>query len=131
MKLIDVEQAKVDYSGRASDVSRQLAFAGIAVVWILRDDKAAQPISMSLVPALTAFVAVLALDILHYASSSLIWTVYYNRLVKRGIGEGDNFDEPRGINWPGYMLFGTKIVVLLCGWLALTSSLVLRWKLLS
>ena len=130
MKLADVEDAKSYYSGKASDVTRQLTFAGIAVVWLLRGENAAQPIPTPLVPVLLAYVVALGLDIVHYATSTLTWTRYYYGLLRQGVGDDDKFDEPKRINWLGYALFGCKIAAFLCGSIVLTCYLVVRWGLM-
>ena len=36
MKLSDYRETYYEFSGKASDVTRQLAFAGIAIVWIFK-----------------------------------------------------------------------------------------------
>jgi len=130
MKLADVIDAKSYYSGKTSDITRQLTFAGIAVVWLLRDSNATHPVPASLLPALVAYVTALSLDIVHYATSTITWTRYYYSLVGKGIGEEEKFDEPKRINWLGYFLFGSKIVAFLCGSTVLICYLISSWGLL-
>ena len=39
MKLRNYRQTYYDYSGKASDIARQLSFAGIAIIWIFKIQK--------------------------------------------------------------------------------------------
>jgi hypothetical protein len=130
MKLADVEEAKSYYSGKTSDVTRQLTLAGIAVVWILRDGNASPPVPSALIPVLAAYVLTLALDILHYTLSTLTWTRCYYKLIGQGISEDEKFDTPKRINWPGYILFRWKIAAFLFGSVILTRYLIGEWRLL-
>jgi len=43
MKLDDIREQYWFYSGKASDISRQLALAGIGVVWIFKVDQPGLP----------------------------------------------------------------------------------------
>lgn len=129
MKLRDVEEAKNYYSGKTSDITRQLTFAGVAIVWLLRDATTASPVPTELLPVLIAYVSALALDIIHYTTSTFVWTKFYFRLTKQEVNDDDNFNEPRRINLLGYLLFAAKIVAFLYGSIRLIVYLIVRWNL--
>lgn len=129
MNLSDLERAKSTYTGKASDVVRQFAFAGIAIIWLLRLDKAAQPIPAELQPILALFGLALALDLLHYTVSSVIWTIYYRVKLRENLADGTEFAEPSWITWPGYLLFGGKIAAALTAWTCLAEYLGTSWGL--
>lgn len=77
-RLSEVEKTRNDATGRASDVGRQLAFAGIATVWLLRDGTATRPISSQLFYALLFLSIALLIDFLQYAYCSRVWRKFYN-----------------------------------------------------
>ena len=127
MNITDLEKAKTSFTGKASDVLRQFAFAGIAVIWLLRIDKAAQPIPEVLKPLLALFGLALALDLLQYVVSSAIWTVYYRRKLREKLAEGTEFEEPSWMPAPGYLLFIGKMIAALIGWVYLVCYLSAKW----
>lgn len=131
MNLMDLQRAKDNNTAKASELVRQFAFAGIAVVWLLRSANAAEPIPLALVPALVLFGIALTCDLLQYVLNSLIWTVYYRRKLKQHIAETTEFQEPAAITLPGYILFFAKIALSLAAWTVLAFYLIEKWKLLS
>jgi hypothetical protein len=63
-----------EYTGKASDVTRQLSFAGIAVVWLLRTGGGGSlPIPSALLLPLALFVWSLSFDLLQYVVASVVW----------------------------------------------------------
>ncbi len=84
MKLKEAREFYYDRSGLASDSARQLAFAGIAVVWILAtNDEAVAVEANSLRLPLLAFVLALALDLIQYYAAALFWGVF-SRVKEKG-----------------------------------------------
>lgn len=70
----DHSQSPYDrYSGKASDVTRHLAYAGFGIIWLLRRDDMPSPCfpPQLMLPALLLGSA-LALDALHYLLASLL-----------------------------------------------------------
>lgn len=131
MKIGDVKDAKNNYTSKTSDVVRQLAFAGIAVIWLVRTntDKAVHPVPSELVPALALFSLALACDLLHYTVSSLIWSVYYRIKIGENLSECTPFEEPSWLPFPGWFFFTLKILILLAAWGWLAIYLINRWQL--
>lgn len=127
MNITDLERAKTLFTGKASDVLRQFAFAGIAVIWVLRIDESAQPIPTELQPILALFGLALALDLLQYVISSVIWSIYYRWKLREKLAEATEFLEPRWITAPGYALFLSKMAIALVGWVLLLRYLITAW----
>ena len=104
-------------SGKASDISRQLAFAGIAVVWIFKqqgNSVVSVPEGL-LVPALL-FVIALALDLLQYVVASITWGRFLI-LAERTDPEDDKVLEASSYaNVPANILFMFKIASVLLGY---------------
>lgn len=114
MNLASIHQTYYDYSGKASDIARQLCFAGIALIWIFKRDQGA-PLDVPkllLIPA-GLFVLALALDILQYILASVIWSFYARCLEGRGTPEDQDIDVPMWFNWPTLICFWFKIVFVL------------------
>jgi hypothetical protein len=116
-----VESAREDYyyyTGKTSDIVRQLALAGVALIWLFRIDRETGidvvP-SQLRVPAIL-IVACLAADLLQYVWGSAAWGIY-SRIKELQIQrreEDEEFWAPDWINRPTNTLFVVKI--LLMGW---------------
>ena len=131
MKLSRIRTTWYEISGIASTVARQLAFAGIAVVWMFRNDKA----EGSIIPAdlllpLFCYSLSLFFDIMQYAYSSSVWfwlTFSYERKRK------DSYRNPniKILNWHKYpqsVLFFLKLIVVLIGYVFLSIYICRAWE---
>jgi hypothetical protein len=116
MKLSDYRKTYYEYSGKASDVARQLSFAGIALVWVFKlDSKPIPNIPEQLFFPAALLTAALALDLLQYTISAMVWGSFARSQEKlRSSKEEDPIlSAPRFYNWPGLSFFWTKIVVVI------------------
>lgn len=121
MKLEQYRGAYYEYSGKASDIARQLGFAGIALIWAFKTNNSDG--SFSLAPELllagALIVAGLSFDLLQYVVAAVIWGTYSRHKEKQGIKSGSNLDAPRYFNWPGLAFFTLKIVSILSAYVVL------------
>jgi len=108
VKLSEAQEIYADHSRQASTVCRQLAFAGIAIIWIFRNvaQEPGEPLlgREFLGPGLLIVVA-LAADLLQYSWASAAWGIYSRQMETTGSTE----DAPRWINWPAIAFFIVKI----------------------
>ncbi|HEY0025904.1 MAG TPA: hypothetical protein VGB24_23645 [Longimicrobium sp.] len=113
MKLSDVRTAYEVNSGKASDIARQLGFAGIALIWLFRTEVAGQPQipDALLTPGLMIVIA-LTFDLLQYVSGAIVWSVYNRRAERLGRSQDEEFDVPPAINWPALFFFWAKVAFL-------------------
>ena len=131
MSLDSLRGAYTDLSGIASTVARQLAFAGIALIWIFKTDQSdgliAIPIGL-LWPTVGLIIA-LALDLLQYAVASLVWGSFA-RIKERQLREhardaeqleelSNNVDAPAWLNWPSIAFFWGKLFAVLSSYVLL------------
>lgn len=81
MILQDYRETFYTFSGKASDLNRQLAFAGIAIIWLFKKDNlAGLSIPRELLWPGVLIVLSLGLDMLHYVVASVIWRYFYSQL---------------------------------------------------
>ena len=72
-----------DFREKAGTICRQLAFAGIAVVWLFKlGNDAAAAIPTDLVVPLALLVVSLALDLFENAVGVLIWGIRPSRILR-------------------------------------------------
>ncbi len=127
-------QARQDYyelSGKASDAARQLAFAGIAVIWVFKSETngvVSVPDEL-LLPGLL-IVAALFVDLLQYVAAAALWGAFARAKERGGTKPDDVVTAPAIINWPALACYGLKIALVLWAYLCLglyLRGLVARW----
>ena len=84
-----------EFSGKASDISPQLAFAAIAVIWLFKTDTPTGNITIPPDLIWPGFLIVLALaaDLLQYVVASLIWRRYARHLERNHIPEVEQHNK--------------------------------------
>lgn len=117
MKLKDARDNYYFYSGKTSDLVRQLGLAGIAVIWIFKYEVAGVPkIPEALSLPLILIVLGLAFDLLQYAVATSIWGIFQRHKEVSGIVEDAEFLAPKQFNWPGIVLFVFKAVSIIAAY---------------
>lgn len=129
-KLSEVDRTKNDATGRASDVGRQLAYAGIATVWLLRDDAAARPLSNILLFALVFLSTALIVDLMQYVHCSRIWKNFYNEQFDIHGSDEALVDIPKSLTEPMYKFFWTKIWLLGFGYAFLLAGAIVKLRII-
>lgn len=131
VKLSKAQQSYSDASGTASTIARQIAFAGVGVVWVfnLPATHAAIVIPQQLKVVVLLLVACLALDLLQYMFASLIWSVFARILELRHAHQAGGDPEMEAspyLNWPSLGCFWGKLVVLFVAYIYLAMFIASR-----
>jgi hypothetical protein len=119
MLLENYREAYVKHSAKAGDVARQLAFAGIAVVWIFKKDVNGMPnVPKELLWPLGAYVLSLGFDLLQYMFASLVWGAFshFQKRARRHKDDDEIGDPPWVLNWPAIVLFWCKLGAVIVGY---------------
>lgn len=125
MTLKEIREDYVRYSANVSELSRNLSYAGIGVVWIFKQSASEDAIEttfMNSIPVelrwpLLLFIVVLILDLLQYVIQTAIWYPYYTKykeLHKDEKEDNVNLQEPESYNiipW-GFWFFKLMIVII-------------------
>ncbi|KJG18388.1 hypothetical protein [Photobacterium angustum] len=120
MNLKDCRENYYALSGSLSSVTRQLAFAGIAVCWVFSvKSKTGYLLDKQLVLSILFFCLGLLLDLLQYFYSSAAWGFYSRYKEKRVPNDDHDFLAPRWINWPTLLLYWTKPISVMAGFFVL------------
>ena len=117
VKVKDAQEGYVRHSQATSTITRQLALAGVAVVWLFRvtekvDGREVPRLPSELVWPLALFVTAVALDLLQYVYYSVVW----HRLVddkERETGTTGDSEITFGqwVNRPGRFVWYAKVIV--------------------
>lgn len=121
MKLKDIRETYYSYTAKASDISRQISFAGIAIIWIFKtdvNDKIALP--DELICAAILLLISLSLDLFQYIYASAAWGIFHRvNEMRNGVDYEDEIVAPSSINWPTIVFFWGKLISLIFGYYAL------------
>lgn len=123
LTLDHINEAKDTASGTASSLSRQVAFAGLAFLWIFKEEseQGLQLPEELFQPAVCLILAILC-DLLQYVSTYII---YWLRLVhlerKEGCDRTKEHEHPGWMNFPAQLFFSTKLLLVLVAYCLLLS----------
>jgi len=121
---VQLQDYRADYyafTTRTSETVRQLSFAGIALIWVLRPNTASvDGVPRELLLPAALFVLVLAFDLLQSAFGAALWGLFCRFQEKRGKKDDDELDTPAFYNWPTIFFFWGKVILLVVAyWFAL------------
>jgi hypothetical protein len=118
MKLADARSAYETLSGKVSDIVRQLALAGVGLIWLFRIGAEKNPeLDQNLLRAALFIFLALLLDFLQYLVGTITWFWYFRSKEKQGVALDDEFLAPENLNWPTWALFYLKSISMLVAYL--------------
>jgi len=111
MKISDLKEEYYFATGTVSTVVRQMALAGIAVIWIFKvgkEESGGIQFTPAMLVPLRLFILVLVADLLQYAFKSAVWGSLHHHYWKK-FKDPDKTVEISGFwNWPTNTLFWVK-----------------------
>jgi multisubunit Na+/H+ antiporter MnhB subunit len=115
MELSEFKKDSYDFTKITSDLVRQFAFAGIAVIWIFKNDKSSPfLIPTELFNPLLFLVITLVFDLLQYLFPSIIWTLFFLYYEKKHNGNTKvKVKANKGLSAPGWICYFGKITTLI------------------
>ncbi len=119
MKIADALGYYRAHSTKASDLARQLAFAGFGIVWVLRGTG----VGLAQIPpparsAVLWFAAGLAADLAQYTLATACWGIFH-RYKEPTVRDDEDFRAPEWINGPALLAFWTKLGLVATGYMRL------------
>ena len=122
MKLSKALEDSYFFSGKVSANSRQLAFAGIAIIWLFKKTTINSP---EIYLPLICFISALAIDLLQYVVATVTWTLFHRHHEKKTKSPEDDPDipAPSYLNWITWFLFSFKVIVILFACVVLIRSI--------
>lgn len=118
MNLQGYRETFYTYSGKASDLNRQLGFAGIAIVWLFKKEPTGGlTIPHELVLPSFLIVTSLACDMLQYCLGSVIWRWFYRSKEKHGVKEDKDLSHNVWLERPIAIMFWLKISLILLAYI--------------
>lgn len=124
MKLSEYKEDYYAFTGKLSDINRQIAFAGIGLIWIFKDNSDSKIlINEELILPAMLIVIGLAFDMLQYIYQSLTWSIFYTYYKRKGKSEDKKIKSPEYLNYPAWFFFIVKIVLIILAYILIFTFL--------
>lgn len=118
MKLSEYQNDYYTFTGKLSDIARQLNFAGIAIIWIFKTNfKEKILFDQSLLISAILIICSLSADLLQYSYQSTTWSIFYHVKKKQGKNDDDIIPTPEYLNYLSWILFVLKIILLVISYI--------------
>jgi hypothetical protein len=131
---MELSKYKEDYyffSGKTSEIVRQLALAGIAVIWIFHFNDNTKPVvPRNLIVPIFLFAITLSLDLLQYVYATIAWGIFHRYNEKKKVKkpqDNPNLLAPSWMNWPTLFFFTAKILAVFSAYFIILSFLWHQW----
>ncbi|HUO98738.1 MAG TPA: hypothetical protein VMU01_08715 [Rhizomicrobium sp.] len=116
MKLSDIWKEEEAYTKAASDLARQLDFAGIAIIWLFKvEEHGSIHLDMPLLQIALLFVCSLAFDLFQFIAGIAVYRTIGNKREKLAKSAQDG-DYPAWVLWPIDVFFWLKLAAVICGY---------------
>lgn len=104
MELKEYKQKSHEYTSKASDIARQLNFAGIGIIWIVKTTFPELKLSSSELLIPLALIALsLIFDFLQYLIGGIVWIMFYKKKEEEGIAKDFNLTVDN--EWRSQLLY--------------------------
>ncbi|MEJ1222918.1 hypothetical protein [Sediminicola sp. 1XM1-17] len=104
MELKEYKQKSHNYTEKASEIARNLNFAGIGIIWVVKTTFPELKLSdFQLLFPLILITISLILDFLQYLIGGIIWIAFYKSKEKVGVAKTADVKSPE---WRNRVLYG-------------------------
>ena len=116
------------HSGKVSDITRQLNFAGIAIIWLFKIGESHHVFVLpnTLLYCLVLFVFSLSFDLLQYLYYSFVWSFLARLKERKGLDKKIEFKVSRSIHWIPLTFFWGKAIICIGSYGILISYIIKR-----
>ncbi len=125
MILKDVLESYKKKTGTASTISRQLGFAGIAIIWLFVSQygEIFNIPNELILPAILIVIS-LAFDLLQYVVGGLIYGIFNTKMKKLGFKLESEVVFPGYLNRPALIFYYSKIITIFIAYGLILSFLI-------
>lgn len=125
MKLSEFRKRSNEYTAKASEITRQLSLAGIAIIWLFKNENTGSVettthlLDKYLLWPLFFLSVSLLLDLVQYLIGGIIWINFFRKEEDKLQNTSDDPDikAPKKYNKPIYVVYYTKIVMMVLAYI--------------
>ena len=109
MKLSEFRKRSHEYTSKASEITRQLVLAGIAIIWLFKEKDTNALDSFAILPLIVLGFALL-FDLVQYIVGGQLWISFFREKEREAKpGEDPDIKAPAKLSKVLYNLYWTKI----------------------
>jgi len=113
-KLSEFKEDYYHFTGKLSDINRQIAFAGVALIWVFKKaDELGVHIENDLILPAILIVSALGLDLFQYIYQSIVWSIFYTIQNRKFEDETTEVESPEYLNYISWVFFSIKVLLVL------------------
>lgn len=128
-KLSDYKEDYYFFTGKLSDINRQIAFAGLAIIWIFKKGENSDiQLDVELIKPAIFIVCALAFDIFQYIYQSITWSLFYTHYNRKHKSEEYKIESPEYLNYPSWFFFFLKVILVLIAYWKIFEYLLTKIK---
>ena len=128
MKISDYKSIYENASGKLSDINRNIALAGIALIWIFTKTDTQTIIPKELILPAIFLIISLTCDILQYVYKTIVWAIVFRcrekEIQKNKLEKDKDFKHSPTLNIVTWIFFGIKIGLVLLAYCLILKFLV-------
>jgi hypothetical protein len=125
MKLSEYKNDLYTFTGTLSDINRQIAFAGIALIWIFKKTNGGESvINSELVFPAILLASSLGVDMLQYIYQSIAWAIFHRKHEKIKTEDDPELLASPYMNYPSWFLFSIKVILVIIAYIWIIDFLV-------
>lgn len=118
MNLIDVQKTVDTYSSAASKITRQLAFSGLAIIWVFKTDGGqGYAVADGLFTAGFLIILSLTMDFAQYVYGSIAWHSLHVYKEHEKVDTDVDFLAPTYFNLPTFIFFYCKLLLMIISYI--------------
>lgn len=125
MKLSEYRKIANDYTGRASEITRQLSLGGIGIIWLFKSSESGPLLDRFLIFPLIFLSLALLMDLIQYVIGGWTWITFFREHEKSAEpGSDPNIQAPPSKSRPLYIFYYLKIIFMLLAYFFLVGYLI-------
>lgn len=114
MELKEYKKKSHEYTAKASEIGRQINFAGIGIIWIIRTSNETLQLSNAIVLLPLILISIsLLFDFCQYFFGGVIWINFYRQKEKEGISKDSDVLSEGWRNTILYTLYYLKFIFMI------------------
>jgi len=128
MKVDKYKEVYEKASSKLSNINRNLAFAGIGLIWIFTKTNTKSIIPEELILPAIFLVISLACDMFQYLYKVIVWAIIFRHreteIKKNQWTREKEFDHSSNLNIPSWFFWGIKILFVLIAYFIILNFLI-------
>lgn len=122
MELYKYKDISYKYTEKASDIARNLALAGIGILWIIKSNSDIKLTNDLLFTPLILMAISMLVDLVQYVLGGLIWINFYTKHEKTNSSNDDIKSDPWRKNLL-YVIYYIKFILMIIAYILIFRAL--------